>query len=119
MNKKQIISLLVAAAVFVVTGVASVTVNTWSDMKQSQNAKNTEKAFGNLFGEMSESLPSGDYVAVIDVEGTIYSEPTTTMFGESEGYDHPATRKYVPWRCPGRCPCPRRRGRKLRSVPVS
>lgn len=95
MNKKQIISLLVAAAVFVVTGVASVTVNTWSNMKQSQNAKNTEKAFGNLFGEMSESLPSEDYVAVIDVEGTIYSEPTTTMFGESEGYDHPATMKYI------------------------
>lgn len=95
MNKKQIISLLVAAAVFVVTGVASVTVNTWSEMKQSQNAKSTDQAFGSLLGEMSESLPSEDYIAVIDVEGTIYSEPETTMFGESTGYDHPATMKYV------------------------
>lgn len=95
MNKKQIISLLVAAAVFVVTGVASVTINTWSEMKQSQNAKSTDKALGSLLGEMSESLPSEDYIAVIDVEGTIYSEPETTMFGESTGYDHPATMKYV------------------------
>lgn len=95
MNKKQIISLLVAAAVFVVTGVASVTVNTWSETKQSQNAKNTEKAFESLFGEGSESLPTKDYIAVIDVEGTIYSEAQTTMFGESAGYDHPATMKYV------------------------
>jgi protease-4 len=95
MNKKQIISLLVAAAVFVVTGVASVTINTWSEMKQSQNAKSTDKALGSLLGEMDESLPSEDYIAVIDVEGTIYSEPETTMFGESTGYDHPATMKYV------------------------
>lgn len=95
MNKKQIISLLVAAAVFVVTGVASVTINTWSDMKQSQNEKTAESTLNNLFGKMEESLPSEDYIAVVKVEGTIYSEPTTTMFGESEGYDHPSTMEYV------------------------
>lgn len=95
MNKKQIISLLVAAGIFVVTGVASVAINTWSDMKQSQNVQSTEKTLETLFGEKSESLPSEDYIAVIDVEGTIYSEPQTTMFGESTGYDHPATMKYV------------------------
>ncbi len=95
MNKKQIISLLVAAAVFVVTGVASVTINTWSDIKQAQNQKKAESAFSSLFKSTEESLPSEDYVAVIKVEGTIYSEPSTTMFGESTGYDHPATMEYV------------------------
>lgn len=95
MNKKQIISLLVATAVFVVTGVASVTVNTWSDMKHSQNEKKAESTLNNLFGNMEESLPSEDYIAVVKVEGTIYSEPETTMFGESTGYDHPATMEYI------------------------
>lgn len=95
MNKKQIISLLVAAAVFVVTGVASVTINTWSDMKTSQREKKTESTWNELFGGKEETLPSKDYIAVVKVEGTINSEPTTTMFGESTGYDHPATMKYI------------------------
>ncbi len=95
MNKKQIISLLVAAAVFVVTGVASVTINTWSDMKTSQREKKTESTWNELFGGKEETLPSKDYIAVVKVDGTISSEPTTTMFGESTGYDHPATMKYI------------------------
>lgn len=95
MNKKQILSLLVAAAVFVVTGVSSVAINTWSETKQAQNEKKAESTFSSLFQSMEESLPSEDYIAVIKVEGTIYSEPQLTMFGESTGYDHPATMKYV------------------------
>lgn len=95
MNKKQILSLLVAAAVFVVTGASSVAINTWSEAKQAQNEKKAESTFGSLFQSMEESLPSQDYIAVIKVEGTIYSEPELTMFGESTGYDHPSTMKYV------------------------
>lgn len=96
MNKKQIISLLVATAVFVVTGVSSVAVNTWSASKEAENAKTSASAWSSLFNSASEeSLPTEDYVAVVKVEGTIYSEPTTTMFGETEGYNHPKTMKYI------------------------
>ena len=92
MNGKQIVSVLVAAAVFVVTGVSSVAINTWSETKQSSSQSQTVK---NVFSSLETELPSEDYIAVIDVEGTIYSETETNFFGESEGYNHPATMKYV------------------------
>lgn len=97
MNKKQIISLVVAAAVFVVTGVSSVVVNTWSAAKEAESAKSSASAWNSLFGSAAgENLPEEDYVAVVPVEGTIYSEPaTTTIFGETEGYNHPKTMEYI------------------------
>lgn len=91
MKVKQIVAFVVAAAVFVVTGVASVAINTWSE-------KNTQSEMGvyyDLFGAGEVETPYEDYIAVIEVEGTIYSEPTVSMWGESEGYDHPATMDYV------------------------
>ena len=95
MNKKQVISLLVATAVFVVTGVSSVMVNTWSAKQEAANAQSSVDAFSSLFGGSTETLPMEDYVAVVKVEGTIYSEPTTGMFGEVEGYNHPKTMNYI------------------------
>lgn len=95
MNKKQVISLLVATAVFVVTGVSSVMVNTWSAKQEPANAKSTANTFSSLFSGTTETLPMEDYVAVVKVEGAIYSEPTTSMFGEVEGYNHPKTMDYI------------------------
>lgn len=92
MNGKQIVSVLVAAAVFVVTGVSSVAINTWSETKQSSSQSETVKK---VFSSLETELPSEDYIAVINVEGTIYSEAETNFFGESEGYNHPSTMKYV------------------------
>ena len=93
MNKKQIVSVLVAAAIFVVTGVSSVAINTWSEAKQSETDKQTIKS---VFSSLQDTqLPTEDYIAVIDVKGTIYSEASTSLFGESEDYNHPATMKYV------------------------
>lgn len=92
---KKVISVVVAAAIFIVTGVSSVLVNTWSDTKQSQTKSSTAANFEGLFSDMEESLPTEDYIAVVEVEGTIYSEPETSMFGESEGYNHPKTIKYI------------------------
>lgn len=89
MKTKQIVAFVVAAVVFIVTGVISVAVNTWS-------TKTSESMLENLLAE-SEAVetPLEDYVAVIEVEGTIYSEPTTSMLGETEEYNHPATMSYI------------------------
>lgn len=92
---KKVVSVLVAAAIFIVTGVSSVLVNTWSDTKQSQTKSSSTASFESLFSSTEESLPTEDYIAVVEVEGTIYSEPETSMFGESEGYNHPKTIKYI------------------------
>lgn len=88
---KKLVSVVVAAAIFVVTGVSSVAINTWSESKK----ETSQSTFSELFSSAAESLPKEDYLAVIKVEGTIYSEPSTNMFGESEDYNHPKTMKYV------------------------
>lgn len=88
---KKLISVVVAAAIFVVTGVSSVAINTWSESRKVES----QSTFASIFNSEGESLPKEDYLAVIKVEGTIYSEPSTNMFGESEDYNHPKTMKYV------------------------
>ena len=92
---KKVVSILVAGIIFIVTGVSSVLVNTWSETQQAQVKGSSKSSFESLFSATEEVLPAEDYIAVIEVEGTIYSEPTTTMFGESEGYNHPKTMKYI------------------------
>ena len=74
MKNKQIVAFIVAAAVFVVTGVSSVAINTW--------AKKTTASYMSVYDKMlatgETETPAEDYVAVVEVEGTIYSEPTTS-----------------------------------------
>ncbi len=91
MKTKQIIAFAVAAAVFVVTGVASVAINTWSAKSTASSASIFEEL---MSGERVET-PFQDYIAVVEVEGEIYSEPMTSIFGETAGYNHPATINYI------------------------
>ena len=89
MKTKQLVAFVVAAAVFIVTGISSVVVNTWS-------ADETEASFyESLLAEDMVDTPDEEYIAVIEVEGTIYGEPTVSMLGETEGYNHPKTMDYV------------------------
>ncbi len=91
MKTKQLVAFVVAAAVFLVTGIASVAINTWSESSLSSN----NSMYEDLFGDTGVVTPTEEYIAVIEVVGTIYSAPTVSMWGESEGYDHPATMNYV------------------------
>lgn len=91
MKTKQLVAFVVAAAVFLVTGIASVAINTWSEFSLSSS----NSMYEDLFGDTGVVTPTEDYIAVIEVVGTIYSEPTVSMWGASEGYDHPATMNYV------------------------
>ncbi len=91
MKVKQLVAFIIAAAVFVVTGVSSVAINTWSE----KNAASQMSMYEELFGMEEETTPLEDYIAVIEVKGSIYSEPTASMWGEVEGYDHPSTMKYI------------------------
>lgn len=89
MKTKQLVAFVVAAAVFIVTGISSVVVNTWS-------ADEMEASFyESLFAEDMVDTPDEEYIAVIEVEGAIYGEPTVSMLGETEGYNHPKTMDYV------------------------
>lgn len=91
MKTKQIVAFVIAAAVFIVTGVASVAINTWSE----STIASSMSVYEELFGETGVSTPLEDYIAVIDVVGDIYSAPSVSMWGEVSGYDHPSTIDYV------------------------
>lgn len=95
MKNKQIVAFLIAAAVFIVTGASSVAVNHWAEQTER---KESQKLYSTLFGGQEDSevaTPQEDYVAVIEVEGTITSEVQTSTFGEEQGYNHQKTLRYI------------------------
>ena len=61
MKGKQIIGLIIAAVIFIVTGAASVFVNTMSQSMLDESKKTM------LSGNMSFDAPIDDYIAVVEV----------------------------------------------------
>lgn len=90
MKQKQMTAFIIAAAVFIVTGISSVLTNTFSASVTESNS-----LFAEAFGDGTVATPMEDYIAVIEVEGTITSASETTMFGETVGYDHAGTISYI------------------------
>lgn len=89
MKTKQIIGLIVAAAVFIVTGAASVLTDALSERILGDTAKE-------LFtGGVEFSSPMEDYIAVVRVEGTIQEQVDAGLFTELEGYQHTTTMEYI------------------------
>ena len=90
MKRKQIIGLVVASALFVVTGVTSVF---------------THAAVKNLFPDSitdeitdtgtSFEFPSEPFIAVVPVVGTIEEQFETSVFETSQSYQHDTTMDYI------------------------
>lgn len=89
MKKKQIIGLIIAVALFIVTGVASVLTNSLSDTILSQNVETM------LAGGMEFMPPSDDYIAIVDVTGVIQQQAEASVFETAEGYQHISTLEYI------------------------
>ncbi len=89
MKKKQIVGLIVAAALFIIIGVASVLTNTFSQKKLD------EVAGSFLAGDFEFNAPFSDYIAIVTVEGTIEQQTTEDMFNVQEGYHHTTTMQYL------------------------
>lgn len=89
MKKKQIIGLVVAAVLFIVIGVASVLTNTFSQKKLD------EVAGSFLAGDFEFNAPFHDYIAIVNVEGTIQQQEAEDMFNVTEGYHHITTLQYL------------------------
>ena len=93
MNKKQIIGLIVAVALFIVTGVTSVLTNTISEKMVGDSTKQIEEL---LAGDVSFSAPSNPYIAVVEVKGTIQEQVETDMFTTmTDQYQHTTTMEYI------------------------
>ena len=91
MSKRQWIWLIVAVAVFALTGVVSVAMNTW----RSNSLAGVYSSMGSLYGGFSDveediAFPDEPFIAKIDIEGTILSDggDVTSYLGEGFNLDY-------------------------------
>lgn len=105
MNKKQTTWFIVAAAIFVVTGVISVITNAISAKLTSNNEEGAsaglDSFMNSLYGGSNEAaladMPVGeDFIAVVPIEGTIQASfDNSGIYGTSAGYNHNLLMDYV------------------------
>ncbi|MDE5864688.1 MAG: signal peptide peptidase SppA [Lachnospiraceae bacterium] len=105
MSKKQTTWLIVAAVVFVVTGVISVISNAIADSmftgKEEKAASGFESIMNSIYGGNSfsvlDDMPvTENFIAVVPVQGTIQaSESSSGLYGTSVGYNHDLLIEYV------------------------
>ena len=91
MKKKQIIGLVVAAALFIVVSAASVFTN---NISKNLLQSSVEDAI-DLGGSYQFDPPSGNYIAIVRVEGTIQEQTESSAFETSSGYQHDSTMNYI------------------------
>ncbi len=91
MKKKQIIGLVVAAALFVGVSAASVFTN---NISKNLLQSSVEDAI-DLGGSYQFDPPSGNYIAIVRVEGTIQEQTESSVFETSSGYQHDSTMNYI------------------------
>lgn len=90
MKKKQIGGLIVAAVLFIAVGVSSVLTNT-----VSQNLLQERMADLLKTTDYGYDRPDYDYIAVVDVVGTIQEQTDTGIFEIAQGYQHNTTMDYI------------------------
>ena len=91
MKKKQIIGLVVAAALFVGVSAASVFTNTISKNLLQSSADDII----NLGGSYQFNPPSEEYISIVRVEGTIQEQSGSSTLEASSGYQHDSTMNYI------------------------
>lgn len=91
MNKKQLIGLVVAVGLFILTGVSSVLTNTVAEKALGDSVKDVLT----LAGGAEFDAPKEDYIAVVEVSGTIQEQTDTDVFDTAEGYQHNTTLDYI------------------------
>ncbi len=89
MKKKQIGGLIVAAVLFIAVGVSSVLTNAVAqNLLQASMVEMLTTDYG-------YDTPGYDYIAVVNVVGTIQEQTATSIFEIAEGYQHTDTMDYI------------------------
>lgn len=91
MNKKQTIGLVVAAGLFIIIGISSVLTNTFSQKALDKSMKDALS----LTGGMVFAAPKKDYIAIVNVVGTIEQQAELGIFDEEQSYQHVTTLDYI------------------------
>ena len=98
MNKNQILGLIIATVLFIITGVISVVTNTWSEEKaQAARTSLIEEleALDKLWGGAVD-LPLEEYIAVIKVNGSIVGlQESVGLLSGDIAYNHSFTLDYI------------------------
>lgn len=94
MNRKQILGMVIAAVLFITTGVASVAINTWSK-KSLKGTENTLKSAIKKLDGKNINLPADNYIAVVKVEGTIAEDEDSSSLLSDSNYSHSFTLDYI------------------------
>lgn len=95
MNKKQIIGLIVAAVAFICVSGTSVLINSYS---KSIFTKSSEESLKDVALSTANdiSIPSEDFIGVVQVDGVIQNIPSdNSIFNSTEGYNHINTLQYI------------------------
>lgn len=102
MKKKQTNGLIVAAVIFIVTGVISVLTNALGNYTQQKTSTQGElkSMFGQLTDEtetaLSDMPTSKDFIAIVPIKGTIQASSGQQSFGAStDTYNHDLLMAYV------------------------
>lgn len=91
MNKKQTIGLIIAAGLFIIIGVSSVLTNTLSQKTLDSSVKEVLA----LTDGMEFDAPKKDYIAVVNVVGTIQEQIEAGVFDAEQSYRHITTLDYI------------------------
>lgn len=91
MNKKQTIGLVVAAGLFILIGASSVLTNTLS--KKALDESVTEVL--SLTDGVEFNAPKTDYIAIVNVVGTIEEQTERGAFDTEQSYQHVTTLDYI------------------------
>lgn len=104
MSKKQTTWLVVAALIFVVTGVISVITNAISH-KMEASSEGGGSSFSSLMEDfygtggvaaaLSDMPVAQDFIAVVPVEGTIQATADSSVYGTSNAYNHDLMMEYI------------------------
>ena len=90
MSRKQIGGLIIAAVLFIAVGVTSVLthslVNHFIPSTSMMDA---------LTEDTDYSLPAEDYIAIVEIAGTIQAQTQSTPFETAVGYQHTTTMDYI------------------------
>ena len=94
MKTKQMVGILVTGAVIIAVGVTGVVSNIVKSKFTQSKKSDVSSVVNNLMGEASVSLPTEDFIGVINIEGEI--GPTeTNAWKASTGYNHDPYMKYI------------------------
>lgn len=90
MKKKQIIGLVVASFIFIITGIIGVATNYYFNEKTTEAQNKLLSDTKNL-----SEFPSSPFVGVVRVEGEISDTSASSMLSSSQEYNHLATLDYI------------------------